>query len=737
MIVSSGNLFAQTYSQLVEHGDKKIEQKDYYYALEFYRKAMNLDSVSVEINWKYAEALRLYKDYPKAEFYYAKVFRKEDAKIYPRSVFWLAQMQYQNGKYEESLSTWKKAKKVYKKDRDSYEYIKSGQMIKNALWAKRAVRDTTEHMVAPLPSPVNTPNTEFAPIIYQDKIYFSSLQPDSINYSEEVFDSEYSIEIYTADQQDSIFNNVAILEDVTKKGFNSANGSFSPDGSRFYFSRCNSNYECKIFVGKVKDNKIYDIDSLGDIINEPGYISTMPHCTRVDGYEVLFFVSNIKHNYGGLDIWYTIIKDGNQYSLPKSLGSDINTLDDEISPFYDTVEQKLYFSSSWYPGFGGQDIFWAKNYNFTFKDPQNAGLPINSTKNDMYYVIDQKDEVSYFSSNREGVQFAKNPTCCNDIFSARLPKVEEPPSKYKDLNDLNKKLPVKLYFHNDEPDPRTRDTVSSVNYMESYDAYMDLRPKYKKEYSAGLKGDDAEDAKEDIADFFVQYVEQGVTDLKDFLHLLKIELDKGYEIEVTIKGFASPLAKTDYNVPLTKRRINSLLKYLRVYDYGSLKPYLDGTAQNGGKLTFVKIPFGEYTADQLISDNPNDAKNSVYSRKAALERKIEIQSVSFVEKDSSYAKMSFEKEVHDFGASKQGDVLTWEFKFVNNGDEVLEIGELIESSDALVFEVSKSVFKPGETGSILLTWDTSGLKGITFARLIVNSNIKAGKKELTLTSEIH
>ncbi|MEZ4924565.1 MAG: hypothetical protein R2780_15455 [Crocinitomicaceae bacterium] len=44
----------------------------------------------------------------------------------------------------------------------------------------------------------------------------------------------------------------------------------------------------------------------------------------------------MKFNYGGLDIWYSIITNGNQYSLPKSLGGDINTLDDEISPFYDT-----------------------------------------------------------------------------------------------------------------------------------------------------------------------------------------------------------------------------------------------------------------------------------------------------------------------------------------------------------------------------------------------------------------
>ncbi|MEZ4924564.1 MAG: hypothetical protein R2780_15450 [Crocinitomicaceae bacterium] len=72
-------------------------------------------------------------------------------------------------------------------------------------------------------------------MIFNDRLYFSSLQPDSINYQEEVYDSEYSIEIYMADQQDSIFNNVLILEDVTQRGFNTANGSFSPDGKRFLF----------------------------------------------------------------------------------------------------------------------------------------------------------------------------------------------------------------------------------------------------------------------------------------------------------------------------------------------------------------------------------------------------------------------------------------------------------------------------------------------------------------------
>ena len=730
--------YSQNYGQLMDFADEKMEEGDFYYAIQYYQKAMDLDSSNVEILWKYAEALRRYKDYGKAEIYYSKVFAREDAKIYPRSVFWLATMQHYNGKYAEALDTWKKAKKIYKKDRDSYEYLKSKQEVVSCLWAKRAILDTSEHIVDRLPEPVNTENAEFASTIHEGKLYYSSLKADSINFAEEIYTNEYSIQIYSADQEDSIFNNVMLRKDIAKKGWNSANGSFSPDGKRFYFSRCNSSYECKIFVGKVDGDRITDIDSLGEIINEPGYISTMPHCTQVGEYEVLFFASNIPYNYGGLDIWYSIIKDGNQYTLPKSLGPDINSMDDEICPFYDTINERLYFSSNWHPGFGGQDIFYAQNYNFTFKDPINVGLPTNSSKNDMYFMIDHENERNYFSSNREGVMYAKNPTCCSDIFVSALPEIpDEDPPRYKTLYDLNKHLPVKLYFHNDRPGEDSRDDVSPVNYMTSYNRYIKMKKTYRKEYSAGLSGERAEDAKEDINDFFVEYVEQGVKDLEEFLRLLVVELEKGYEIEVTVQGFASPLAKTDYNVHLTRRRINSLIQYLEIYKGGVLKPYMRGTAKNGGRLTFIQNEFGEYTADQLISDNPNDAKNSIYSRHAALERRIEIQSVSLVTKDSSYAKMQFEKEIKDFGASTKGDVLTWEFKFTNTGDETLEVLGITGDTEYFTYELSKSVFEPGESGSILVSWDTSNDSGITYERLTVNANIKGGKREITLTSEVH
>ncbi|MBL7899566.1 MAG: tetratricopeptide repeat protein, partial [Crocinitomicaceae bacterium] len=174
----SAEAHSQSFTQLMEFADQKVAEGDYYYAIQYYEQAMKIDSNSVEVLWKYAEALRMYKDYPKAENYYLKVYKKEEAKIYPMSIFWLATMEHINGKYLLSMEHWKEAKKVYKKDREGYLYLKSQQEIKSCLWASKAVRDTTDYILEHLPEPVNSKDAEFAPFFHDNKMYFTSLKAD-------------------------------------------------------------------------------------------------------------------------------------------------------------------------------------------------------------------------------------------------------------------------------------------------------------------------------------------------------------------------------------------------------------------------------------------------------------------------------------------------------------------------------------------------------------------------------
>lgn len=670
-----GGLHAQSkLGSYLKYAQEKYEKGDYYYAVELYEKAMDLDSNSVSILWNYAETLKAYKDYRKAEYYYGKVYEREEGGIYPMSLINYGLMQKQNGSYDAAIETFKKAKKKFTKDKKSYMYLKAKRELESCLWAKTALKDTVNVVFSRLPETVNTPNSEFGHNLWNSVLYFSSLRADSISAAEEVFTTDYKTRLYSS-KLDSVFEPSKRIEDLFFAKLNTGNGSFSLDGTRFYFSLCNDesyNYKCKIMVASYRDNKWFMIDSLGEIINEAGSNTTMPHIGLLEGNEVLFFASDREGTQGGMDLWYSIIKNGNQYSKIKNLKT-LNSIDNDLSPWWDEKNKQLFFSSSWHDGFGGYDIL-SSQYTTIFEAPQNIGLPFNSPANDLYYF--KSGDTSYFSSNRIGVLYSKNPTCCSDIFSAHPPVIIIPPTPVETLADLNKRLPVTLYFHNDRPDPKSRDTLTRVNYISGYGEYRAMLEKYQTEYSTGLANEKGEEAKEDIESFFIEYVDQGVKDLTLFRDLLLEELKKGAKINITVKGFASPLAKTDYNVNLTKRRISSLENYLMEYDNGVFKPYLTNTATNGGKVIFTQVPFGEYTANKLTSDNFNDQKNSVYSRSAAIERKIEIQSVDYLTEDSLAFITSVSPRFIDLQAVKTGANFTKTITISNKSDETLTIKEL-------------------------------------------------------------
>lgn len=712
-LFSTFSFSQQELKKYLEFAREKYLEGDYIYALEYYGKAMEIDSNSINTLWEYAETLRAYKDYPKAAFYYGKVYEREGGELYPSSLLQHGLMLKQCGRYDEALEVFKRARKRYRSNSRGYLARKSRQEIESTVWAKANAGDSLNFIFEALPEHINTPNAEFGHTVYNDKLHFSSLRADSISEKEEVYDPSYSTHLFFSEINEEGFNDEMKIDGVNWEEASTGNGTYSLDGKRFYFSYCKDegyNYRCKILVAYVENNKYVDVDTLGDIINVPGANTTMPFIGEWDGGEVLFYASDREGGSGGMDIWYSFIRNGNQFTKPRNVRR-INTLDDELSPFWDGENNTLYFSSSWHNGFGGQDVFKSV-YDGQFGEPENLMEPINSPANDIYFFMTSTKDSAFVSSNRLGSNYSKNPTCCSDIFMVRKPIEIGPPPIEETLEDLNRRLPVALYFHNDIPNPRSWDTTSSVNYMDSYYDYIEMIDQYKKEYSRGLKNEKAEDAKDDIADFFIEYVQQGVRDLEQFRDLLLIELERGRKIEMLIKGFASPLAQTDYNVNLTKRRIASLVNYLKAYDGGVFRKYLEGTAENGGELRIIQIPFGEYQADQITSDNPNDVQNSVYSRAAAIERKIEIQSVDVIREEESIVLLNANQLIFDAGKQNEGTVIEHTFILRNNGDVVIEIEEdRIEVSQNIDFQLDSYRIEPNEISSLKVSFDTSGMKG--------------------------
>ena len=126
--------------------------------------------------------------------------------------------------------------------------------------------------------------------------------------------------------------------------------------------------------------------------------------------------------------------------------------------------------------------------------------------------------------------------------------------------------------------------------------------------------------------FFEDSLKGNFNKLKYIFTYVLADLKLGKKIQFYVKGCASPLHKKDYNINLSKRRIQSFLNYLKVYENMSFSPFL-----KSGFLQIIELPFGESKSTKKVSDNPNDRLNSIYSLDAILERRIEIIDVKLVD----------------------------------------------------------------------------------------------------------
>src|SRR5690606_28129429 len=101
-----------------------------------------------------------------------------------------------------------------------------------------------------------------------------------------------------------------------------------------------------------------------------------------------FFVPDRPESIGETDIFYVPMHQDGSLGDIVTLGNTINTIGRESFPYL-TSEEELYFSSDGHYGLGGYDVFYsimdgANNY----KAPINVGSPINSTADDVCFVIE-------------------------------------------------------------------------------------------------------------------------------------------------------------------------------------------------------------------------------------------------------------------------------------------------------------------------------------------------------------
>ncbi|MFI1744093.1 OmpA family protein [Thalassobellus sediminis] len=334
-------------------------------AVVYYQKVVEQENIPVEYYYNYAQALRAVENYKKYRV-------------------WMRRFKKAGGKINEN------------------NLLKDSDFVNSIFNAKLQYFLTDVNF--------NSKYSDFGAYEQDGKIYFASSRDEGVSTNHIYgWNGEPFLDIYTANNRtDSLIDHKTKLKGSINSIYHDGPLTMTKDGKTIYFSRNDYNKNVlgkneegisnlKIYKATLADDKWTNIEELP--FNNNSYSTGHPALNKDE--TKLYFASDMPGSIGGTDIFYVEINNGS-YSEPKNAGNIINTNKNERFPFINS-EDVLFFASDGHPGLGLLDIFGTvsdKKNNIV--SVINLGVPVNSSKDDFSFFMNDDGLSGYFASNRNG-----------------------------------------------------------------------------------------------------------------------------------------------------------------------------------------------------------------------------------------------------------------------------------------------------------------------------------------------
>jgi outer membrane protein OmpA-like peptidoglycan-associated protein len=388
----------------IAEADKWLGIKDYKKALPLYLDVLKAKPNDLETNFAvglcYFELDEKIKSLP----YFDKASQDKDKLIPDRVHLYLGKVRHLNKEYDAALASLNKYKSL---EKDPAKQEEANRYISYCNNAKLYDKATMEVFIQNIGSPINTPLTEYGPVISANEgvLVYTSLKPavgktPTIGKPNEV---EYLM-ITRKDENygnwippQSINLNVPVLNGTRT---NAGSVGLSPDGQKLLVYMGTTTNTGDIYSSKLEGDKWSNPVKMGPEVNSPSQESS---ASLSSDEKVLYFASNRPGGQGGMDLYKAEKQANGAWGKPVNLGPGINSKYDEDFPFIHPDGKTLYYTSNGLASMGGQDIFKAVSEDGnTWSAPVNMGAPINTVYNDGYFVLSADGRKGYFASNRPG-----------------------------------------------------------------------------------------------------------------------------------------------------------------------------------------------------------------------------------------------------------------------------------------------------------------------------------------------
>ena len=577
-----------------------------------------------------AESYRSINDYQKAEKYYKESIGFSE-KAYPDARYWYAVTLRANQKYAEALV---QITAFLEKHTEMDELlIKADRELENLKFIQLQSERVNDKFVLNEMKGKDPASGYALAQRNGDTVVFTSVMQDK---SDNGGVTEYMNTLFESLDSDNPLLGAEQMDIPTGKGVHDGMASFSHDGKFMFFTRWtkkNNQTISYIYTSHLNNKGWTEPVRAPEPLNMEGSNSAQPFLTT-DGRYVIFS-SDRAGGAGGYDLWAASLDTNHEVIQVQNLGNVINTSGDEESPYYHDKSRMLIFSSNGHVGMGGFDIFYAKgNFNMSdWEKPVNAGAPLNSSKDDMYYVSTDEDDVwntGWISSDRSS-------ECCLALF-----EVKENNSLYLNgtVVDCKTQLPLTNVLLT-VTDLRHRDRLLGKYKVDTSGRYkielhnsahfrIDVtRPDYESsgmDYNLQIHQGTDSLVNEPICMKSVKNPEKEIEQLlkslersshvgnfaykkavlsdsaHDNLDSLAIILKKNPQMIILVEGYTDGIGGVKYNLKLARRRVDACIRYL--VKQGVSKDQLKGKAM--GKCCPI--------APETIDGNDNPAGREINRR---------------------------------------------------------------------------------------------------------------------------
>ncbi|HBS86118.1 MAG: hypothetical protein A2W91_07835 [Bacteroidetes bacterium GWF2_38_335] len=375
---------------------KLFDDKEYDRALEMFLNLYKAKSEDFELNF-YIGACYLNSDFEKVKAIpYLEYAVSKKADMFPSLVFKdLADLYHMDYQFDKSIENYRKYLSFTDKNKNIINIEYAEKMIRVCETAKRLTADSLKVIIEKIPGLANSDDSDIFPLVSADEsvMYFTRKTANEKPFSQKKETIMFSrlTESGFSDPQEIRLSSENKFEGVMTLA------GISPDGDHIFLKVSNGEND-DLYTGIIINGEVKYMVPFNNKINSA--YSELSMSMTADGQDI-YFSSDRPGGLGGYDI-YTITKDehGN-WSEPKNLGPTINTETDDIAPFIHPDKQTLYFSSKGHDNMGGYDIFKTLFYpkNDVWASPENAGFPVNSTGDDIFFTLNVDGSIGYFSSS--------------------------------------------------------------------------------------------------------------------------------------------------------------------------------------------------------------------------------------------------------------------------------------------------------------------------------------------------